>query len=421
MVQINILNSAVSDLISPVKIDYSTFRANSLTAQPKTIEFFELLYGYPNNIKVNWKGINNFKRGSQAKYPVPFADHLNEKDFVGPSKLGYENKITTSDFYNKKTTVIQNALQNVPVYTVLNGRGEIVVANSFIKTKINGIKVCAKEKLHDFCGDFDEGSQKDYRLGFFFMSRQEAEIYLKEIAKADTKGLKTLGLSVNCLGLDAAYRITREHHPRIDFRFVPELNELKSLLTEQIRKSNLNVDKRQLQGQSRPKWANLGVEKTIAFGNWLSPFCNVLEYSEYYKGVPIYIAQFKTKAIKNEENYVFFDKKQASSFYKTSDSKLIRPSRIFCYNLEDFIEKWENSLKEQYYPPRNTLEHSTNSIFNYKNVEFIANKESNYDVDQNFRNLESSPLNFKMKSLKQFFSVKSRTFLSFFDILMNYN
>ena len=37
----------------------------------------------------------------------------------------------------------------------------------------------------------------------------------------------------NCFGLDFAYRLTREHHPDVDFRFIPNLEEIQTLLTPQ--------------------------------------------------------------------------------------------------------------------------------------------------------------------------------------------
>ena len=47
---------------------------------------------------------------------------------------------------------------------------------------------------------------------------------------------KTVGLSIHCISLDSAYKITREYHPGIDFRFVPDLREVKGLLNNKINK-----------------------------------------------------------------------------------------------------------------------------------------------------------------------------------------
>ena len=66
----------------------------------------------------------------------------------------------------------------------------------------------------------------------FFMNRQDAENYLKEVARSDFEGTQTVGLSIHCISLDSAYKITREYHPGIDFRFVPNFNEVKELLVK---------------------------------------------------------------------------------------------------------------------------------------------------------------------------------------------
>jgi hypothetical protein len=407
MDQIKNINNIVSTKVLPAEIYSSAFRASSLETFPKTVEFFELLYSYPSNIKVNWGRLDDFKRNSLLKYPVPsFVDALEnrfsevelqsdtEKNYlVSNFFTSYKTKTTTSNFYSKKTKPIQNILQTVPVYTILNGRGEIVVANSFSKAKNNETKPNIERKIYDFCGVFDTKARDNSRLGLFFMDRQAAEVYLKEIAKSDTKGLKNLGLSVNCIGLDSAYRITREHHPGIDFRFVPKLSELKKLSL-----TGLNVEKEQMQG--------------YALGNFVSPFIN-LPYSEYYKGVPVYIAQFKDRVPNlighNPKNlptsnnhgtfyhYVFFEKNQISNFYKNNKIKLVPQSKILTYNLEDLIEKWEDSIKSECFPTYDSQEHSFRKIFNFNNVEFIVNNDSLSDLNNHSNELENSSYILKTK------------------------
>jgi hypothetical protein len=432
MEQINNLDYIGSMKPSSIELYSSTFRTGSLATPIKTIEFFEHLYKYPDNVKINWEGLNNFKQNFANPYPAPFDNIFknqklelsNQSDFgkrysFSDFLLSYKSKTATSAFYSEKTKAIQNGLQNIPVYTILNGRGELVVANSFSKLKNKGTKTNIEGKFYDFCGTFDTKTRGHYHLGFFFMDRQAAEIYLKEIAKADIKGSKNLGLSVNCIGLDSAYLITREQHPGIDFRFIPKLSELKKLFAEQIKKSNVSLEKGQMHGSARPKFKVIRLETLIDLGNWISPFSNFLQYSEYYKGVPIYVAQFKDRFDNNKlEDYVFFEKDQVSNFCKKNKSKLTLRSKILTYNLEDFIEKWEDSIKEDYFP---TYLSQTRPILNSKNINFIAINDSFEDLEDYSSSLKTSRINIRTKKVKQFFSVKYRTFLSFFDILINFN
>ena len=91
------------------------------------------------------------------------------------------------------------------------------------------------------------------------------------------------------------------------------------------------------------------------------------------------------------------------------------------YNLEDLIEKWEDSIKSECFPTYDSQEHSFRKIFNFNNVEFIVNNDSLSDLNNHSNELENSSYILKTKKIKQFLSVKYRTFLSFFDILINYN
>jgi hypothetical protein len=77
------------------------------------------------------------------------------------------------------------------------------------------------------------------------MSYNDAKLYLKEIAKTDTEGTKTYGLSISCFGLDFAYRVIREYHPGIDFRIIPDLDEMQKLLINYIGSPDMVIENEQ--------------------------------------------------------------------------------------------------------------------------------------------------------------------------------
>mgnify|MGYP001284107775 FL=1 len=95
------------------------------------------------------------------------------------------------------------------------------------------------------------------QLGLFFLSRSDAEVYLKAVAQADIDGTQTVGLSINCIGLDAAYKVTREHHPGVDFRFVPDLAEVQNFLSTYVNKQDVVIEEEQQQLRFRPRVVNL--------------------------------------------------------------------------------------------------------------------------------------------------------------------
>jgi|MDSW01.1.fsa_nt_gb hypothetical protein len=502
------------DKTSPlVEIYRPTFQVNSSLKKSKTVEFFELLYKYPSNIKVKWDNSDELKGDSflQDNFSIiehsfPFSDFFDTLKFrskrqnsleeaykVSDFRQSYQSKTLTSSFYSKKTKVIQKAVETVPVYTVLNGRGEIVLANSFNKVSTTTNSPLLNERLNDFCGDVGNQALKSYRLGLFFFDRETAELYVKEIAKSDLDGVKTLGLTIHCISLDSAYRIAREQHSNIDFRFIPNFDEVQNITETWASDKNIIVEDKQQQLRFRrrsvPVMTWLG-----KLGNCVTPFNSFLHASEYYKGVPIYIVQLrntprdtlteryfnvadivdnfyggflqyfdslcgyghnwimqgstlKLENSKDSISYVFFEKENALDFCKEHGRNVVRfegsrtlnlahivkKPKIFAYNLEDFIEDWEDVLINEVYttdlsqtvevaktgsPTILGLKHPLSPLFNAKKTVFVPMGKSLNDVRlYQSGSYKASPT----KQIKQFFEVKTRTLLSFFNILLNYN
>ena len=209
-----------------------------------------------------------------------FSDYIN----------GYLDKLYTSKFYEKGKKELQKAVANIPVFVILNGNNEIVLNNPGNVLGSKNIKSYTKELLYDFCGAFDPQVEKRQQLGLFFFDRADAETYLKEVAKADIDTTQLLGVSLHCISLDSAYQITREHHPGIDFRFVPNMSETKNLLTKHITDPNLIFEDGQQQLRFRRRSVNL-FPYLGKLGRILTPTSSFLQRNEYFKGVPIFVVQ----------------------------------------------------------------------------------------------------------------------------------
>eukprot|EP00966_Prymnesium_polylepis_P337363 7392003-Prymnesium_polylepis.1 len=193
---------------------------------------------------------------------------------------GYFNKIVSTRFYEKTTRTLQESLQNVPIYVILNGQGEIVLATS------TDSSVSTSSALYDLSGTFDPLVDNSHQLGLFFLSKKDAEVYRDAMAQSDTS--------------DFAYRVTREHHPNIDFRFIPDLEELQSLMTPRTTGNSSLVFE---EGQQQLRLRRRAINVLPLLGNitkWASPFPSFLEKSEYFKGVPIYIVNVN----ENPTNFV---------------------------------------------------------------------------------------------------------------------
>jgi hypothetical protein len=302
-------------------------------------------------------------------------------------------------------------------------------------------------------------------------SRSDAETYLKEIAKSDIEGKKTVGLSIHCIGLSSAYNVTREHHPGVDFRFVPDYKEVKNLLKNKLNRSKLIVDDEQQQLRFRPRRTNM-LPYFGKIGHYIIPTHSFLQRNEYFKGVPVYVVQTMATprnllteqyfniagaidtfygrfiqsldstigfghnwimqgsiqdTMKSEQvnNFVFFSKTQADTFirehqknvvrYKGSRTSnietLVRKPKIYVYNLEDFVEDWEDRLLAD----ESDNKDSGPNFLKAKNINFISpslsfsgiqdlTTEKN-EFQQSSLNKITQTLNIKAKVLKRTFGI----------------
>lgn len=468
-----------------------SFRISPLTRKSKTIDLFDDLYTYPPKFRVKWDMIDELHEDLFMSYnyrvynqKISFPETMNhsfnnEED--GTIKTtqyssrsyfdGYLNKVTSTKLYGKQAKKFQDSLQKIPAYIILNGQGQIVLATS---TEYVNSKTLSKE-AYEFCGSFDPLVETTNQLGLFFMSKKDAEVYLNEVVKADTQGTKMLGLSIHCVGLDFAYRVMREYHPNVDFRFVPDLTEVQSLLTpKNIESSNLvfENDQQQLRLRKRPAFLFPGL---ATLTKRFSPFKSFLEHVEYFKGVPIYIvnvnklpAGFFTQqcintvnlidnvygrlikfvgtgfgfgnnlilegSIKNQkipsstQTYIFFEQTAAAQFcqsykrqigrYHGSHLKLLEPvlkqPKILVYNLEDLLEM----LEEQVTLTNGTIKSSEEgSEFKFNSFVMVPTKQALLDVDNFLSENKKSPL----RKVIQFCDFKYRSLTGFFEILLNTN
>lgn len=464
----------------------------------KAVNFFELLYSYPSKFKIKWNALDELKEDlflpsnyDVLEHSFPFMDYIDDWLFSSNGeeaqsndgynfqdlREGFLDKRYSSNFYQKQTTSIQKTLASVPIYVILNGLDEIVLTKPRNLEGSQSLNTSVKQVIYDYCGAFDSSLERRQQIGFFFTNRIDAENYLQEIARADVNGTETVGLSIHCIGLDSAYNITREHHPGIDFRIIPDLQEVKDLLTNNISKSSLIIEDEQQQLRFRRRSVNL-LTPLGELGRLLSPTSSFLQRDEYFKGVPIYIVQttdappniavnqyFNVLSIVDAAygrfiqtfdsllgcghnwimqgslkdvgssdqttNYVFFSEKSADQFVKqkgnsiirypgsrTSNAEsLVRKPKIYVYNLEDFIELWEEKILAG---NNNLGENSVSkTIFNAKETLFIPTEVSYSEAKNFFESSDSNSITRVTNQILQTLSVKSKVFTSFVGILFS--
>ena len=469
------------------EIEPGSFQIETLPTRNKVADYFDQIYNYPPKFKIKWETIDELKEDlfidsnyGVLEHSFPFIDFVQDWLFLEkPQEAkaeqftfsdyinGYLDKLYTSKFYEKGTKELQKAVANIPVFVILNGNNEIVLNNPGNVLGSKNIKSYTKELLYDFCGAFDPQVEKRQQLGLFFFDRSDAETYLKEVAKADIDTTQLLGVSLHCISLDSAYQITREHHPGIDFRFVPNMSETKNLLTKHITDPNLIFEDGQQQLRFRRRSVNL-FPYLGKLGRILTPTSSFLQRNEYFKGVPIFVVQTMetprnifseqyfnivgaidtfygrfiqsldstigfghnwimqgsiqdTKNSGNIKNFVFFNKTQADNFVREQEKNVVRykgsrtsnietfvrKPKIYVYNLEDFLEGWEDTLYEKSFTT-NEGARVDKTIFNSGPTYFINPTEDLQlleKIDSSLQKTIGSSLRLKYQKFKRYAGV----------------
>jgi hypothetical protein len=466
----NIMNSNSSLMC----LSQSVFHIVTKNQKSKTVDFFKDIYTYPPRFKIKWDSIdklygdlmlsynynlldNNFPfvnivkvffnsnlRTSNVSDVEYFQNKLElikttTKRLITYSSDNYSNKNASINFYSSNTKQIQQSIQNIPIYTIVQGQqGEIVVASS---RDTKGILDPLKTTAYNFYGGFGNAGTESNKLGLFFMSRNDAEVYLKELVTRDVIGTNTFGLSIECVSLDFAYRVTREYHPGIDFRFIPNLEEVKNLLNKDAGAENSNLIFEDDQQQLRFRKRVVTIESLFGvLSHWLNrltllPSFSYRNESFKFKGVPIFVVQ---SSIEDESqtgkvrNYIFFDKIGAIKFCNSHGRKVsrydgdttwhldsIRKPKIFVHNLEDFLELWEDALLRNAYKDQSIGDKNSKlvSIFDTEATYFVPPEETIIDLNE-YKSKHNRP---SLSRIKLFFEFKFRCFNGWTEKFLNAN
>ena len=420
-------------------LDVSKVIPGSGAKKSDVVYFLEDLYTYPPKIKVQWNRLDLIG-GSDKLLSNKIIHNPSRKSFLGVRD--YVDKVISFDFYNKKIKLLKQALENVPVYVIVNGRNELVLASAksgkfhyhdglisdfnLEKGDVREIDVAQKSfsKRRGYKRTAEESlSTKSKRFGFMFLDPTEAKLYLDTMIERSERGghnkrdngVDKVGLSIHCIGMDTAHSLlTRASN--VDFRFVPSLIEVKALLKFGGRggtNNELSANEQRLeQTLSRKALSTLRDQDDSSF-----------------KGVPIYIVPVKdktrnlvstagfnisrlidglhdalisgsdstirtssleafndTEKLKSSQtnssaNYIFFDREQALEFCEKYHYRIT--STMYTDNLEDFLESWEEALLL-----------NTNSATSFIKIGqptyFIPSKQSTKTLDQYYNRPKDS-------------------------------
>nr|ARO90963.1 conserved hypothetical plastid protein [Corynoplastis japonica] len=234
------------------------------------------------------------------------------------------------DFPTIKQEQIINKLRNFPVFVVSNGFKELVIGYSQNEYKKNYY-----EKIYDLYDNYFLWTKDKYpsSLGFFFFNPNDALELEKTMYNRQPYSSKELCIKTNAISLHKAYALNRTSSPRVQFKFVPDLDELGKLLKEYKYDSNIRFHPKQYHGRSFFQ----GQPIYMIQPNWIQKLNNKKILKEYN-------TLFKAKS---ENSTVIFISRDSAYLgwkkFRTVNPKLNLPKKppLIVYNFESFINDYE--------------------------------------------------------------------------------
>ena len=424
--------SLTSAAVSSIHPGISTAKSKSLpriitptTDESETVAYFLAdLYTYPSSpsYKIAWNLIDP-EMSSKILKPIRT---VTPERFVDTREL--IDKFISADWYSKKTKSLLASLQAVPVYVVVNGQYESVVATTKSgKSALN--TTIGQDFEKDSVFEIDAAqrsfskrigskrivkkafSPKSKKFGFIFFDRDEAELYVKAMAESSDNsqysrrgtGIEKVGLSIHCVTLAHAFLMVKHFTQTIAFRYVPQLTDVARLLHPEKTVHGLEYldsnKKGRIKGvpiyllqfrykprknriDIRDKISDLtvGLREAVISGSDTVIRPNIAKKERHIK-----FEKFTKYNPKGVINYVLFNKDEAIALvdkcnrwlpisdFENSSGLKTDYTTIYTYNLEDFLETWEESLLSE----TTTLSRGGN-----KPIYFIPSERSRNDVGQ---------------------------------------
>nr|YP_001293517.1 ORF403 [Rhodomonas salina]ABO70839.1 ORF403 [Rhodomonas salina] len=382
----NILEQ-INEILSPPSIQVQSTQVN----EDPVSKLLSSLYSC-RGIEVNIKSkddvfVEDFFQGSNRNaVNVNIDEDL--KLFSKPEKIpNFFNNQRQAEFPTQQQKAIITKLKKVPIYTVVNGYNEIVVASPRSMPPKSSIEWLYDKYYDNFLWRGDKGA---VNLGLFFVNKEDAETYLQEVCKKDPKGAENIGLSVKTVGLDTFYELNRTSKPKMQARLIADLEEIDLLLNEYSKSKILTFHPKQ---KYKKQWFQGNPIYLIKINENL----NKLEKNKFT------LSQYNfDESSNNDRKIVLFRKEDAYkvwNLYKIKNKELSLPDKpsLEIYNLENYLldlEKADVSLTEKtvFVPPYESYIHSKRLI-----------EESKIEKNTSIKETIDQYVTTKVKSLQRFY------------------
>nr|YP_010198166.1 hypothetical protein LK226_pgp140 [Gracilaria ornata]UAD86582.1 hypothetical protein [Gracilaria ornata] len=299
---------------------------------------------------------------------------------------------------NKNEFIFVNHLQNqpLPLFTITNNLNQMVLADS---SENNTGNLNSIDKIYKwYCGKF----MTDYRAlpvyyGLFFIHPKDAIEYANYIKSKYHASNKTNQLNIFSSNLSTYYKLNRINVKNLQFRLIPDLEEISKLLYKYRYYRNLKFHKYQKYSkncfQGQPIYM---IEPFFAYNRKANKMQLLNYYYKYRSNTDSNIIEYKGIFT----NYATLLKAWHQFKRTKTDYQIPSKPKVFVYNLEDFLRTYEYNHEIK---TRNILFIPSEKSYDFiKHYRFVKNKNK---IQQIFSN---KFLGLKILSQRIIWSLTSR-------------
>nr|YP_010330140.1 hypothetical protein MW505_pgp141 [Porphyridium aerugineum]UNJ17856.1 hypothetical protein [Porphyridium aerugineum] len=274
------------------------------------------------------------------------------------------------DFPNRAQKKLSAQLKNIPVFVLKNGFGDVLSYNSTDEYRNNWHTKAIQEYIKSFFWLEDD---REMTLVPIFFNPNDAEELKEEIYRKYPYSAKEVDVDVVAISLDKAYELNRKSKPGLQFRFIPDFQELGQLIEsiDKLPEANEKMANFQVFDYYGPSDVSLKSNNTNQHKNYKYSHKsnkNIQFYSKqlcgegFFQGQPIYRIMPVGRKYNNTQYYVNYTKEgnpltNSTIYYFTtletaqhewdkfrnihSKLKLPKKPKILAYNLESLLLDYE--------------------------------------------------------------------------------
>nr|YP_010338012.1 hypothetical protein MW591_pgp018 [Timspurckia oligopyrenoides]UNJ17597.1 hypothetical protein [Timspurckia oligopyrenoides] len=308
---------------------------------------------YPDSIKQTWEKLINPKVLIEAYRKGSIKQPLNDKQ---------EN--------------LANRLSSTPVFVLTNNLDHMIMG-----FRPEDLK---KNIFDNFQGNkYDSSDNVTDRISFFFFNPNDALDLKNSITSLHKYTSNQIGVNLQPVGLDEAYRFNRMEPSGTEFRFIPDFDEIVNLLFIYKKYKNIKFDHRQKYGkdyfQGQPIYKILPLRKKI------DGQTQILEYTGKYNPLSskhiFFFTNFKSLEYAWQE---FRQRNQVLNLPKTP--------QVIVYNLEGLLKDYEKKNVDD--------QNNFSIVTNNAGISLVKEYSENQQVYYNFTDVVAHKFKYQLTWLK---------------------